>query len=57
MVNHYETFITEEDFANIAAAGLNWVRIPVPFWAVETVQGEPYLKGVAWNYMIQAFGE
>jgi hypothetical protein len=23
---------TEKDFADIAAAGLNWVRIPVGFW-------------------------
>lgn len=32
MEAHYSTFITEEDFANIAAAGLNWVRIPIAFW-------------------------
>lgn len=57
LTNHYETFITEQDFAAIAAAGLNWVRIPVPYWAIDTVEGEPYLEGVAWNYMLQAFGE
>lgn len=55
MTNHYETFITERDFADIAAAGMNWIRLPVPFWIVETVEEEPYLEGVAWNYMIQAF--
>lgn len=26
MEEHYKTFITEKDFADIAAAGLNWVR-------------------------------
>lgn len=57
MINHYETFITEQDFAQIAAAGMNWIRLPVPFWAVETVEDEPYLEGHAWNYMLQAFGE
>lgn len=57
MTAHYETFITERDFADIAAAGMNWIRLPVPFWIVETVETEPYLEGVAWNYMIQAFGE
>lgn len=57
MINHYETFITEKDFADIASAGLNWIRLPVPFWMVETVESEPYLEGVAWNYMIQAFGK
>ena len=56
MTAHYATFITEQDFANIAGAGLNWIRLPVPFWAMETLPGEPYLEGVAWNYMIQAFG-
>ena len=25
---------TEEDFAQIAGAGLNWVRLPIPFWAI-----------------------
>ncbi|SRR5258708_4778374 len=33
LVNHWNTFITEEDIANIAMAGLNHIRIPmfVPF--------------------------
>lgn len=57
MTNHYETFITEEDFAQIAAAGMNWIRLPVPFWAVQTIDSEPFLEGVAFNYMLQAFGE
>jgi len=55
MVEHYETFITEQDFVNIAAAGMNWIRLPVGFWAIETVGNEPYLEGVSWNYMLQAF--
>lgn len=40
---------TEEDFAEIARAGLNWVRIPVPYWALETFDGEPFLAHVAWK--------
>lgn len=51
---HYDTFITEYDFAAIAGAGLNWVRIPIPFWAIETQPGEPYLEGVAWEYFLKA---
>lgn len=54
MTEHYDTFITEEDFANIAAAGLNWVRLPIGFWALETYSNEPYLEGVAWNYVLKA---
>jgi aryl-phospho-beta-D-glucosidase BglC (GH1 family) len=51
---HYATFITEEDFAQIAAAGLNHVRIPLPFWAIETMGNEPFLKGTAWKYFLKA---
>jgi glucan 1,3-beta-glucosidase len=49
MENHYATFITEEDFMQIAAAGLNWIRLPIGFWALETWDGEPFLEGVAWK--------
>ncbi|KAG8722336.1 hypothetical protein FRC08_003779 [Ceratobasidium sp. 394] len=52
--NHYATFITEEDFAEIAGAGLNWVRIPLPYWAVEKYDDEPFLEGVAWKYFLKA---
>ncbi|CAE6452954.1 unnamed protein product [Rhizoctonia solani] len=51
---HYATFITEEDFAQIAAAGLNWVRVPIPFWAVEKLPEEPFLERVSWKYFLKA---
>ncbi|KAK4047827.1 hypothetical protein OIV83_005170 [Microbotryomycetes sp. JL201] len=51
---HYDTFITEEDFANIAAAGINWVRIPLPHWAVQSFDGEPFVSQVAWKYFVKA---
>ncbi|ORX38968.1 glycoside hydrolase superfamily [Kockovaella imperatae] len=54
MEEHYSTFITEEDFAQIAAAGLNWLRIPIGFWAISTQEGEPFLEGVAWTYFLKA---
>ncbi|KAF5311717.1 hypothetical protein D9611_009477 [Ephemerocybe angulata] len=54
MENHYKTFITEKDFADIAAAGLNWVRIPIGFWAIETINDEPQLAGVSWTYFLKA---
>jgi len=40
---------TEEDFAQIAGAGLNWVRIPIAFWAVQTFDDEPYYAKVSWK--------
>ncbi|EEB95117.1 hypothetical protein MPER_05967, partial [Moniliophthora perniciosa FA553] len=46
---HYNTFITEKDFAEIAAAGLNYVRIPLPYWAIDVQEGEPFLPQVAWK--------
>lgn len=56
MTRHYETFITEVDFMEMAAAGLTWVRIPIGFWALETQPGEPFLQGVSWKYIVQALG-
>lgn len=54
MTDHYETFITEQDFAEIAGAGLSWVRIAMPFWAIETIEGEPFVEGVAWKYLLKS---
>lgn len=51
--NHYDTFITEQDIAQIAGAGLNWVRVPVPFWAIETWPGEPFLAQTSWKYILR----
>ncbi|KAJ7061463.1 glycoside hydrolase family 5 protein [Mycena amicta] len=67
MEAHYDTFITEQDIAQIAAAGLNWIRVPIPFWAVSTWSdvgsnsfpdpgtpiAEPFLEGVAWKYIVR----
>ena len=57
---HYDTFITEEDVAEIAGAGLNWIRVPIPFWAVNTWDdvgvdaagqkvSEPFLRKICWK--------
>ncbi|KAH9980769.1 exo-1-3-beta-glucanase [Russula compacta] len=42
---HWDSWITEADFANIAAAGLNHVRLPIGYWAWEVWPGEPYIQG------------
>ncbi|RLN62191.1 hypothetical protein BBP00_00004922 [Phytophthora kernoviae] len=34
LANHHATFITESDIADIAAAGINTVRVPVGYWIV-----------------------
>ncbi|KAI8975905.1 glycoside hydrolase [Trametes punicea] len=64
---HYSTFITEEDIAQIAGAGLNWIRVPIPFWAVDTwsdvgvddqgqTVSEPFLARVCWKYILRVIG-
>lgn len=40
---------TEEDFAQIAGAGLNFLRIPIPWWAIEVRGDEPFLPRVCWT--------
>lgn len=36
------------------AAGLNYVRIPLGFWAIETINDEPFLVGTSWKYFLKA---
>ncbi|PLB55144.1 putative glucan 1,3-beta-glucosidase A [Aspergillus steynii IBT 23096] len=43
--DHWNSFVTQDDFARIAAAGLNHVRIPIGYWAVAPIDGEPYVDG------------
>lgn len=42
---HWNSWITQDDFAQIARAGLNHVRIPIGYWAVAPVPGDPYVQG------------
>ncbi|KAH7929557.1 glycoside hydrolase family 5 protein [Leucogyrophana mollusca] len=51
--DHYKTFITEQDIAEIAGAGLNWIRLPIPFWAIEKWDFEPFLEKVCWPYILR----
>ncbi|KAK7033111.1 glycoside hydrolase family 5 protein [Favolaschia claudopus] len=59
--NHWETWITEDDFTAIAAAGLTHVRIPVGYWSVPLTSADtngstspaPYIPG-AWPYLLKA---
>lgn len=45
LMKHWSTWIVEDDLRQIAAAGLNHVRIPVGFWAIDVSGGEPYIQG------------
>ncbi|KAL8922669.1 MAG: hypothetical protein Q9208_004982 [Pyrenodesmia sp. 3 TL-2023] len=43
--NHWNTWITQDDINAIAQAGLNHVRIPIGYWALAPVDGDPYVQG------------
>jgi len=43
--SHWNTWITEDDFQEIARAGLNHVRIPIGYWAVAPRDEDPYIQG------------
>ncbi|KAL4920822.1 glycoside hydrolase superfamily [Aspergillus aurantiobrunneus] len=51
---HYATFITEQDFADIRDAGLDHVRIQFSYWAVNPIDGEPYVPLISWRYLLRA---
>ncbi|KAH9987691.1 glycoside hydrolase family 5 protein [Russula vinacea] len=53
LTQHWNTWITESDFQEIAAAGLNHVRIPIGYWAFNVAPGEPYISGQQ-AYLLQA---
>ncbi|KAJ5746460.1 hypothetical protein N7520_011642 [Penicillium odoratum] len=45
LAKHWSSFITEDDFKQIASTGMNHVRIPVGYWALEHLDGDPYVDG------------
>ncbi|KAK4463813.1 glycoside hydrolase superfamily [Cladorrhinum samala] len=51
---HYANFVTENTFKEIADAGLDHVRIPFSYWAVQTYDGDPYLFRTSWRYLLRA---
>ncbi|KAJ7841604.1 hypothetical protein B0H14DRAFT_3694018 [Mycena olivaceomarginata] len=66
MEAHYDEFITEQDIVAIAGAGLNWVRLPIPFWSIRWTDigadaaGNPvselFLQGMWWKYIVRLLG-
>ncbi|RPA80298.1 glycoside hydrolase [Ascobolus immersus RN42] len=53
--NHWDTFISIDDFFEIRDVGLTHVRIPVGYWAFEVREGEPYVQGQL-AYLDRALG-
>lgn len=53
--SHWASWITQTDFQQIAAAGLNIVRIPIGYWAIDDTH-YPYCKGSQLDYLTKAVG-
>ncbi|KAI7707576.1 hypothetical protein KC353_g11563 [Hortaea werneckii] len=51
--DHWSSFFSRDDFEDMAAAGLNAVRIPLGYWAVDVNDYEPYVSG-QYPYLIRA---
>jgi glucan 1,3-beta-glucosidase len=49
----HSTFLGRDDFEDMKSAGLNAIRIPVGYWAVDLQDDEPYVAG-QYPYLIQA---
>ena len=53
--NHYSTFVTEQSFKEIRAAGLDHVRLPFGYWAVQTYDDAPaFVPKISWRYLLRA---
>ncbi|KAG1738191.1 glycoside hydrolase family 5 protein [Suillus lakei] len=55
---HYKTFIINcrrpsRTSLKSPGAGLNWIRVPIPFWAIEKWDFEPFLEQVCWPYILR----
>jgi len=51
---HYKDFVNENTFKEIRDAGLDHVRIPFGYWAVETFDDDTFLPQVSWRYLLRA---
>ncbi|KAI9291904.1 glycoside hydrolase, partial [Neoconidiobolus thromboides FSU 785] len=52
LLNHYDTWVTEDDIKTIANAGLNHVRIPIGYWQFDIQDNEPFIYG-GWKYLLR----
>ncbi|KDQ06363.1 glycoside hydrolase family 5 protein [Botryobasidium botryosum FD-172 SS1] len=51
---HWSTWIVEDDFRQISAAGLTHVRIPIGYWSIpSSISPAPFITG-AWPYLLQS---
>lgn len=51
---HYASFVTEDTFKDIQAAGMDHVRIAFSYWAVQIYDDDPYLFRTSWRYLLRS---
>ncbi|KAJ9055140.1 hypothetical protein DSO57_1007364 [Entomophthora muscae] len=52
LTRHYESWVTEDEIKELADAGINHVRIPIGYWAIDVSDDEPFVYG-AWEYLLR----
>lgn len=50
---HRDTWITEDNFEFWASTGLNHVRVPIGYWALDIQEGEIWIPG-SWDYVVKS---
>jgi len=53
--HHWDTWIQEQDFENLANWGMNFARIPIGYWAFLALPNDPYVQGQK-KYLDRAIG-
>ncbi|KAJ1960096.1 hypothetical protein GGI12_003992 [Dipsacomyces acuminosporus] len=42
---HWDTFVTKDHLETLAKYGINWIRIPIGYWAFNLTSEEPFVDG------------
>ncbi|KAJ1987458.1 hypothetical protein GGI25_004504 [Coemansia spiralis] len=42
---HWDTFVTRDHLESLAEYGINWIRIPIGYWAFNLTANEPFVDG------------
>lgn len=50
---HWSSFYDESDFATMKQVGINIVRIPIGYWAVTPLPGDPYVQVIIPHHIVK----
>lgn len=53
LMSHWDSWVTRQHLADLAAAGITHLRIPVGYWIVSIEQTEPFVAG-SWPFLLRA---